>query len=104
LDRSAVAEVDIDLGVVCFVDESGQGFTFAVFFVVFHELLYVPYCLSCIGIVSNSWLVVVSGLGQILWVMRLWRVVFVRRWCSNAGQFSGVPSKRVSDGLVIAVK
>jgi hypothetical protein len=28
----------------------------------------------------------------------------VRRWCSNAGQFSGVPLKRVSDGLVIAVK
>jgi hypothetical protein len=30
LDRSAVAAVDIDLGVVCFVDESGQGFVFAV--------------------------------------------------------------------------
>jgi hypothetical protein len=28
----------------------------------------------------------------------------VRRWCLDAGQFSGVPSKRVSDGLVIVVK
>jgi hypothetical protein len=28
----------------------------------------------------------------------------IRRWCSNAGQFSGVLSKNVSDGLVIAVK
>jgi hypothetical protein len=67
--------VDIDLGVVCFVDESGQGFTFAVFLVVFQELMYVPHCLSCIGIVSNSLLVVVSGLGQRLWVIRSWRVM-----------------------------
>jgi hypothetical protein len=29
---------------------------------------------------------------------------YVRRWCSNAGQFSGIPSKSVSEGLVIAVK
>jgi hypothetical protein len=28
----------------------------------------------------------------------------VREWFSNSGQLSGVPSKRVSDGLVIAVK
>jgi hypothetical protein len=36
LDRSDVAAVDIDLGVVCFVDESGQGLTFVVFLAVFH--------------------------------------------------------------------
>jgi hypothetical protein len=77
LDRSAVAAVDIDLGVVCFVDESGQGFTFAVFLVVFHELLSVSHCLSSIGIVFNSWLVVVSGLGQRLRVIRSWRVMLV---------------------------
>jgi hypothetical protein len=62
LHLSAVAAVDIDLGVVCFVDESGQGFTFAVFFMVFHEFPSVTHFLSCIGIVFNSWLVVVSGL------------------------------------------
>jgi hypothetical protein len=30
LDQSSVAAVDIDLGVVCFVDESGQVFVFTV--------------------------------------------------------------------------
>jgi hypothetical protein len=54
LDRSAVAAVDIDLGVVCFVDESGQGFVFAVVVLYFYELPSVPHCLSCIGIVFNS--------------------------------------------------
>jgi hypothetical protein len=46
LDRYAVAAVDIDLGVVCFVDESGQGFVFAVGVLDFQELPYVPHCLS----------------------------------------------------------
>jgi hypothetical protein len=54
LDRSAVVAFDIDLGVVCFVDESGQGFFFAVVVLNFHEFPYVPHCLSCIGIVFNS--------------------------------------------------
>jgi hypothetical protein len=54
LERSAVAAVDIDLGVVCFVDESGQGFIFSVVVLDFHGLLSVPHCLSCIGIVFNS--------------------------------------------------
>jgi hypothetical protein len=54
LDQSAAAEVDIDLGFVCFVDESGQGFVFAVVVLDFHYLLSVPHCLSCIGIVFNS--------------------------------------------------
>jgi hypothetical protein len=70
LDRSAVAAIDIDLGVVCFVDESGQGFFFAVVVLDFHELPYVPHCLSCIGIVFNSLLVVISGFGQRLRVIR----------------------------------
>jgi hypothetical protein len=48
LDQSSVAAVAIYLGVVCFVSESGQGFTFAVVLVVFHELLSVPHYLSCI--------------------------------------------------------
>jgi hypothetical protein len=77
LDQSDVAVVDIDLGVVCFVDESGQGFTFVVFFVVFHELLYMPHCLSCIGIVFNSWLVFFYGLGQRFQVIRSWHVMLV---------------------------
>jgi hypothetical protein len=77
LDRYAVAAVDIDLGVVCFGEESGQGFVFAVFLLVFHELPSVPHCLSCIGIVFNSWLVVVYGLDQRLRVMGSWCVVLV---------------------------
>jgi hypothetical protein len=73
LDQSSVAAGYIDLGVVCFVCfvyESGQGFTFAVFLVVFQELLSVPHCLSCTGIVFRSWLGVVSSLGHRLRVMR----------------------------------
>jgi hypothetical protein len=54
LDRSDVAAVDIDLGVVSSVDESAQGFDFDVVALNFHELSYVPHCLSCIGIVFNS--------------------------------------------------
>jgi hypothetical protein len=54
LDQSTVATVDIDLGIVCFVDESGQGFVFGLVVLDLHELPYVPHCLSCIGIVSNS--------------------------------------------------
>jgi hypothetical protein len=64
LDRSAVVAVDIDLGVVFFVDESCQVFAFAVYLVVFQELLSVPYLFSCIGIVFSSWLLFVSGLCQ----------------------------------------
>jgi hypothetical protein len=60
LDRSAVVAVYIDLGVVCFVDESGQFFAFAVFLVVFQEFFSVPHYLSCIDIVFSSWLLVVG--------------------------------------------
>jgi hypothetical protein len=58
LDRSAVVAIyiDIDIGVVCFVDDSGQFFAFTVLFVVFQELFSVSHCMSCIGIVFSSWL------------------------------------------------
>jgi hypothetical protein len=68
--RSVVAAVDIDLGVVSFVEESAHVFDFAVVPWDFYELTSVPHCLSFIGIVFNSWLVVISGLGQRLRVMR----------------------------------
>jgi hypothetical protein len=71
VDRSVVAAVDIDLGVVSFVEESAHVFDFVVVPWDFHELMSVTHCLLCIGIVFNSWLVVISGLGQILRVMRL---------------------------------
>jgi hypothetical protein len=54
LDRSDVAAGDIDLGVVGFVDESVQGFDFAVVAWDLDELPSVPHCLSCIGTVFNS--------------------------------------------------
>jgi hypothetical protein len=54
LDRSTVAVVDIDLGVVCFVDEYDQGFVFAVVILDLHELQSVPHFLLFIGIVFNS--------------------------------------------------
>jgi hypothetical protein len=53
LDRSDVAAVDIDLGVVNFVDESTHVFDFSVVAWDFHELPCVPHCLPCIGIVFN---------------------------------------------------
>jgi hypothetical protein len=55
---------------VSFVEESAHFFDCAVVPWDFHELMSVPHCYSCIGIVFNSWLVVISGLGQILCVMR----------------------------------
>jgi hypothetical protein len=54
LGRYDVAAVDIDLGVVSFVDESVYVFDFAVVPWDFHELMSVPHCLSCIGIVFKS--------------------------------------------------
>jgi hypothetical protein len=54
MGQSSVAAVDIDLGVVSFVDESANVFDFAVVPWDFHELMSVPHFLSCIGIVFNS--------------------------------------------------
>jgi hypothetical protein len=53
LDQSAVAKVDIDLGVVSFVDESGQGRDVSMVAWYFHELPSVSHCLSCTGLVFN---------------------------------------------------
>jgi hypothetical protein len=53
LDQSAVAAVDIDLGVVSFVDESAHVFGFVMVPWDFHELTYVSHYLSCICIVFN---------------------------------------------------
>jgi hypothetical protein len=76
-DRSAVVTVEIDLGVVCFVDESGHCLAFDVSLVVPQELLSVANLFSCIGIMLSSWLLFFSGLGQRLRVIRSWRVMFV---------------------------
>jgi hypothetical protein len=42
-DRSAVVAVEINLGVVCFVDESVHGFAFDVSLMVTQELFSVPH-------------------------------------------------------------
>jgi hypothetical protein len=52
--QSVVAAVDIDLGVVSFVDISAHVFDFAVVTWDFYELTSMTNCLSCIGIVFNS--------------------------------------------------
>jgi hypothetical protein len=57
-------DVEIDLGVVCFVDESGHCLTFAVSLVVPQELLSVAHLFSCMSIALRSYLFFVSGLGQ----------------------------------------
>jgi hypothetical protein len=54
VDRSIVAAVDIDLGVVSFVEDSAHVFDFAVVPWDLQELRSVPHCLSCMGIVFNS--------------------------------------------------
>jgi hypothetical protein len=64
VDRSIVDAVDIDLGVVSFAEDSAHVFDFAVVPWDLNELSLVPHGLSCIGIVFNSWLVAISGLGQ----------------------------------------
>jgi hypothetical protein len=65
-----VAAVYIDLGVVSFAEDSAHVFDFADVHWDLHELSSVPHGLSCIGIVFNSWLVAISGLGHRLRVMR----------------------------------
>jgi hypothetical protein len=65
-----VAAVDIDLGVVSFAEDSAHVFDFAAIPWDLQELSLVPHGLSCIGIVFNSWLAAISGLGHILHVMR----------------------------------
>jgi hypothetical protein len=64
-DRSADVAVEIDLGVVCLVDESCHCFSFAVSLVLPQELLSVFHCFSCMGIVLSYWLLLVSVLGHI---------------------------------------
>jgi hypothetical protein len=70
VDRSMVVAVDIDLGVVSFDEASAQDFDFVAFPWDLHELSSVPHGVSCIGIVFNSWLVVIFGLGYRLRVIR----------------------------------
>jgi hypothetical protein len=96
VDRSIVAAVDIDLGVVSFVEKSAHVFVFAVVPWEFHELRSVPHFLSCIGIVFNYWLVVISGLGQRLRVIRSRRVLLVhlRRMQSHPYLMSVVDGPR----------
>jgi hypothetical protein len=65
-----VAAVDIDLGVVIFAEASAHVFDVVAFPWDLHKLSSVPHGLSCIGIVFNYWLVVISGLGHRLRVMR----------------------------------
>jgi hypothetical protein len=70
VDHSIFSAVDNDLGVVSFVEDSAHVFDFAAVPWDFYELSSVPHCLSCIGTVFNSWLLVIYGLGQRLRVMR----------------------------------
>jgi hypothetical protein len=63
--QSVVAAVDIDLGVVSFADESAHVFDFSVVSWNFNEFTSVPHCLSCIGIVFSSWLVVINSRPEI---------------------------------------
>jgi hypothetical protein len=63
-DRSAVVAVEINLGVVSFVDESGHCLAFAVALVLHQDLLSVVHFFSCVGTVLRSWLLFVSSLDQ----------------------------------------
>jgi hypothetical protein len=69
-DRSMVAVVEIDLGVVSFVEDSPHALDFVAVPWDLHEFIAVPHGLSCMGIVFNSWVVAISGLGHRLRVMR----------------------------------
>jgi hypothetical protein len=65
-----VAAVEIDLGVVSLVEDSPHVFDFVAVPWDLHEFITVPHGLSCMGIVFNSWVVAISGLGHRLRVMR----------------------------------
>jgi hypothetical protein len=65
-----VAVVEIYLGVVSFAEDSAHVFDFAAVPWNIDELSSVPHGLSCIGVVFNSWLVAIFGLGHKLRVMR----------------------------------
>jgi hypothetical protein len=69
-DRSMVDAVEIDLGVVIFAEDSAHVFDFAAVPWDLHELSSVPHGVLCIGIMLNSWLVAISGVGHRLRVMR----------------------------------
>jgi hypothetical protein len=64
-----VAAVEIDLRVVSLVEDSAHVFDFSAVPWDIHEFIAEPHGLSCIGIVLNSWLVAISGLGHRLRVM-----------------------------------
>jgi hypothetical protein len=70
VDRSMVVAVYIDIGVVSFAEASAHYFNVVAFPWDLQELSPVPHGFSCIGIVFNSWLVVISGLGHRLCVIR----------------------------------
>jgi hypothetical protein len=78
VDRYMVVAVYIDLVVVSFAEASAYDFDFVAFRWDLHELSLVPHGLSCIGIVFNSWLVVIYGLGHRLCVIRSLRVLLVQ--------------------------
>jgi hypothetical protein len=65
-----VAAVEIDLGVVSFVEDSPYALDFVAVPWDLHECIAVPHGLSCMGIVFSSWIVAISGLGHRLRVMR----------------------------------
>jgi hypothetical protein len=65
-----VAAVEIDLRVVSFVEDSPHALDSVAIPWDLHEFSAVPHGLSCMGIVFNSWLVTIYGLGHRLRVMR----------------------------------
>jgi hypothetical protein len=65
-----VAAVEIDLGVVSFVEDSPHALDFVAVPWDLHEFIAVPHGLLCMGIVFNSWVVAIYGLGNRLRVMR----------------------------------
>jgi hypothetical protein len=61
---SAVAAVEIDLGVVYLGDEPAHDFVLSGGPWDLHVFVAVPHWLSCMGIVLSSCPVLISGLGQ----------------------------------------
>jgi hypothetical protein len=54
LDFSAVAAVEIDLGVVGLVDVEGHVLVFVISLLLPHCFLFPPHYFSCMGIVFSS--------------------------------------------------
>jgi hypothetical protein len=63
IERSAVVVVETGLGMFL-VDAEARPWVHVMTLFLPHCYSFLPHCFSCMGIVSSSWLLVISGRGH----------------------------------------